>query len=112
MRIELNQVIFGISGAKAIPNAETGKDFTLKDACMHALLHPGRDDTGKQKDEAYKFFLKLRECETDEIELTIEEVAELKEKIGVFYAPLISGQARQQLEGQRGDSYGSLKFNQ
>ena len=99
MRIKMNQKIMGMDGVKALPNTKTGKDFTLKDACMYALLHSGRDDTGKQKDEAYKFFLKLRECETDEIELTIEEVAELKEKIGVFYAPLISGQARQQLEG-------------
>jgi hypothetical protein len=71
----------------------------LKDVCINTVLQPEKDDTEKQKYEAYELFLKLRDCKTDEIELSTEEIVKIKKKIGVIYMPLILGQAFDMLEG-------------
>jgi len=101
MKVKLKQKIFGVDGIKALPNQETECDMTLKDVCINAILQPEKDDTEKQKYEAYELFIKLRDCKTAEIELTTEEIVKLKKKIGGVYIPLILGQAWDYLEGAK-----------
>ena len=98
MKIKLNQKFTGIDGIKSLPNTETKCDLSLKDVCINAVLQPGKEDTEKQKYAAYELFVKIRDCKTAEIELTIEEVAKIKKKIGLIYMPLILGQAFDFLE--------------
>lgn len=100
MRIEMNQKIMSVDGIKAISNQETKCDLTLKDVCINAVLNPGKDDTEKQKYEAYELFVKIRDCKTAELDLTTEEVVKIKKKIGLIYMPLIMGQAWEILEGK------------
>ena len=100
MRIEMNQKIMSVDGIKALSNQETKCDLTLKDVCINAVLNPGKDDTEKQKYEAYELFVKIRDCKTAELDLTTEEVVKIKKKIGLIYMPLIMGQAWEILEGK------------
>jgi len=99
MKIKLDQKIMSVDGIKALSNQETKCDMTLKDVCINSILQPEKDDTGIQKMEAYELFVKLRNCQT-EIELTAEEIAQIKKKIGLIYMPLILGQAFNMLEGK------------
>jgi len=96
MKIKLNSKLIGVDGIKPLPNPDNGKDLTLKDVCINAILQPRKDDTGKQKAEAYELFLKIRDV--NEIDLSVEQVAQIKKNIGEIYAPLISGQAWQILD--------------
>ena len=99
MKIKLDQKIMNTEGIKPLPNSDKkGLPLTLKDVCINAILHPGKDDTGKQKYEAYELFAKIRDCKTPDIEMTIEEVVKIKAKIGDIYMPLILGQAWEMLE--------------
>ena len=97
MKIDLQQKILSVDGIKALQNTETKLELTLKDVCINAILQPGKDDTGKQKAEAYELFVKIRVC-PKEIELTSEEIVQIKKKIGLIYMPLILGQAWNMLE--------------
>ena len=99
MKIKLDQKIMSADGIKAISSQDTKCDLVLKDVCINAILHSEKDDTEKQKYEAYELFVKLRDSQK-EIELTVEEVVKLKKKIGVIYMPLILGQAWDMLEGK------------
>ena len=92
MKIKLNQKILSIDGIKALSNQDTKCDLTLKNVCVNAVLQPGKDDTEKQKYEAYELFVKIRAC-NKEIDLTAEEIVQIKKKIGAIYMPLILGQA-------------------
>ena len=98
MKININQKILSVDGIKALSNQDTKCALTLRDVCINAVLQPEKDDTEKQKYEAYELFIKIRDCKTAEIELTIEEVAKIKKKIGLIYMPLIMGQAWNMLE--------------
>jgi len=99
MKIDISQKIKGLDGVKPLPNPDgKGIPLTLKDICINAILQPEKDDTEKQKYEAYELFVKIRDCKTAEIELTTEEIVKLKKKIGVVYMPLILGQAWDYLE--------------
>jgi len=92
MKIDLKKKLIGVDGIKALPNPDNGKDLTLRDVCINAILQPRKDATGKQKAEAYELFLKIRDA-GNEIDLSVEQVAQIKKSIGEIYAPLISGQA-------------------
>lgn len=99
MKITISTQLKQMDGIKPMPNLEkNGIPLTLKDVCMSALLIPTAKDDGKQKDADYKLFKeKLRDA-GKEVELTAEEVARIKEKIGLTQPPLILGQAWEMLE--------------
>ena len=99
MKVDLRQKILSVDGIKALQNQETKCDLTLKNVCINAVLQPEKDDTEKQKYEAYELFVKIRDCQTV-IELSAEEIVKLKKKIGLIYVPLILGQAWNYLESK------------
>ena len=100
MKIDILQKILSVDGIKALSNQETKCDLTLKEVCITAVLQPGKDDTEKQKYAAYELFVKIRDCKTNELELSTEEIVQIKKKIGLIYVPLILGQAFDLLEGK------------
>ena len=100
MKIKLNQKIISVDGIKPLPNTETKCDLTLRDVCINAVLQPAKDDVEKQKYAAYELFVKIRDCKTNELELSTNEIVQIKKKIGLIYMPLILGQAFDLLEGK------------
>ena len=93
----MTTVIKQSDGIKPIMNPDTGKSMTLKDVCINALLVPNEKDEAKQKYTDYEVFKKLRDS-NKEVELTAEEIARIKKKIGDIYPALVLGQAWEGLE--------------
>lgn len=69
-----------------------GKSLTAKGVALNALLvsPSGDSSTGEQK--AKRYDLALRINATPELEVSPEEIVQLKELIGKIYAPLVVGQ--------------------
>jgi len=111
MKVRLDHVLVNIEGGKLmeeIRTKEKGEDgkpivklaeITLNKVCATALMRPPKEpDTPDQKYEKGK--LAMRIWPLDEAELSIEELALLKECIGVTYGPLVLVQAWDLLEGK------------
>ena len=105
MKIDLSQKIFGMQGTKPIPNPDTGKDYTLKDVCMEAVLFTEINPqtglskaTGKEKYERHELYRKLKDV-YKEVDLSVDEIAEIKKCIGDLKPPLVMGQCWDYLEG-------------
>ena len=98
MKIDILQKIKGVDGIKALPNLDTELDLTLKDVIIQALLSFARDEPEKEKFDSYRLYERLKVHSKNEINLTTEELAKIKKKIGSHYAPLIMGQAWDMIE--------------
>ena len=108
MKINLNQNLVDLAGTSLQDNIvkrdengvvkdESGKpvmelvDVTLNKLAANALLHPAKDDKGE--DKARKYLLAVKCYAADEIDLTPEEIVELKGCISLTYPPIVVGQA-------------------
>lgn len=77
--------------------------MTLGDVAANALLTPDPKDDGKKKMLAFELAIKCK----GEADLTIEEMAKVKESIGKTYPPLVVGRAWNLLE--KGTSNGQAE---
>jgi hypothetical protein len=94
MKINFNQIIKTIKG-------EEIKDLTLKSVSVEALLATFNDEQSLSGEEkAKRYLLATRIYANDELDLTVEEVAKIKQLVGKGYGPLIVGQAWEMLEGK------------
>lgn len=71
----------------------------LKNIITGALLMPEENVSGQKKADRY-FLAQRVENSGDKADLKAEEISEIKELIGKFYAPIIVGQAYEILEGK------------
>jgi hypothetical protein len=107
MKIKINQKLFNVDGLT--PISADGKELTLKDVCINAMLTPvaptyseqgtmtKKGDDDKTKYEKWDMFKKLRDAKED-VELKSEEITFLKKWIGEFQPQLIYGQCYDLLE--------------
>ncbi len=98
MKINFNQELKTLEG-KAIPN-DKREDTTLRDVATQALLISYQDESnlgGEQKAKRWLLAMKIQ-SNSEDIVLTIEEIAEIKKLIGKAYGPLIVGQTWEILE--------------
>ena len=74
---------------------DTGKPFDLKHAATQALLGQlqGEKPDGMKSYKRYKLAEKINESESAEVDLSVEEIADIKKRIGEMYNPIIVGQA-------------------
>ena len=94
MKINFNQPIKSLQG-------EAIKDLTLKVVSTEALLAPFDDERSLGGEEkAKRYLLATRVYANDELDLTVEEVAKIKQLIGKGYGVLVVGQAWDMLERQ------------
>ena len=94
MKINFNQPIKNIQG-------EEIKDLTLKTVSVEALLATFSDEQSLSGEEkAKRYLLATRIYANDELDLTVEEIAKIKQLIGKGYGPLVVGQAWEILEGR------------
>ena len=94
MKINFSQTIKNIKG-------EEIKDLTLKSISVEALLATFDDERSLSGEEkAKRYLLATRIYANDELDLTVEEVAKIKQLIGKGYGALVVGQAWEMLEGK------------
>lgn len=94
MKIKINQNLIGID---YLPILDNGKVLTLKDVSIAAALTPVQEDDFKKKMEKYEIFKKLQSASED-VELTVEEIAIIKAASGKIHPPLVCGQVCEMLE--------------
>ena len=100
-KVNLSAVITSYDGKPMKDGGESDKDATLQSVCfgaMTAVLDGDNAMTGEEKMRAYKLTQKL--VEGGEVELSAEEITELKKRINKAYHFLVVGRAFELLEGQ------------
>lgn len=104
MKINFSTVLKDMSGAKPLiaatdPNEPDKKEtMTLAKVACDAIMAemPDEKRSGKQKAEAYELALRIMAGRT--IEISIEEAALIKDRIGKAYGALVVGQCWPLLE--------------
>lgn len=96
MRIDFSAPIRDLDGN---PIENDKKPFTLKAASINALLivNPNEQQTGEEKVKAFSLAMRINDAKGP-VELTVEEVAKLKDIIGKSYGPIVVGRAYTLLE--------------
>lgn len=97
MKIKINQNLKETDGTNLKYTDDPNKIVTLKDVMSGVLLNSVKDDDGKKKYLKYELAKKILEAK-DVIDLKTDEIAQVKELIGVFRAPWIVGQCWDMLE--------------
>lgn len=90
MKLQLNQTLKTRQGEPIV--LQDGKPRTMCDAIIDALDNPqfSEKKTGAEKHKINA--LALRILAGDPVEVTAEEVAQIKEAVGIGYGPLVVGQ--------------------
>jgi len=101
MLINFEQTFIILGKPDPILKPNSKEPFLLLDAVIEALMSPEEGISGQEKAERWKLATKIY-FNPKTIDLTIEEVAKIKDLIGKgFPSPLVVGQAWQMLEGER-----------
>ena len=97
MKVDFAQVITNLLGEPMKQN-QNDQPLTLGVVASNALLadFPNTDAPTKVK----RFKLAQRIFGDGEVNLEVEEIAEIKKVIGMVYPPLIVGRAWEMIEGQ------------
>lgn len=74
-------------------------DANLKMAMVNAILSPVERESGMDKVKKYELAKKIHDA-TDEVELSVEDVSLIKERVGDVFPALITGQVWSMLEGK------------
>ncbi len=98
MKIKLDQKLVNMHGEIAT-YMDTKVEITLRKVIEDALLYPKEKEDGKAKYVRYEMFKRIMEAK-ESIELTSEDIADIKKLIGETKNPLIVGQAWDLLEGK------------
>lgn len=96
MRRVVTTVLTDLSGAAM--NGTNGP-LTLGSACVDALLGAYQDEAALPGEEKYRRFqLATKLSSSDEVDLTAEEIAQLKKLVGKAWSPLVVGRVYELLE--------------
>lgn len=95
MKIKIDQVIKNFDGTDIAEDIDSNKKVKVTfRAIIERTLHLHNDQnplTAEKKQMAYQIGMKLLSKKLDEYDLTIDQIAFLKERIGNFYGPIIYG---------------------
>ncbi len=97
MKIDFNTELKDLRG-KPIPLTidNVSVNATLLEACVESLMclfDNERTEEGKSKYERWKLAEKLMKSVSGVVDLSVEEIAKLKKRVGKRYSPLIVGPA-------------------
>lgn len=98
MRIKFTTVLKEVDGKTPLTDAETKESVTLRTISVNSLMAEMQDErrSGTQKAEAYE--LSMRIMAADIAEVTVSEVATIKDRIGKCFGALVVGQCWPLLE--------------
>ena len=97
--IKMNQELKDLDG-NTIPGPKEGKKLTLLDVCRTGLLSYDEKMAGEKKYENFKLAKKLEDAPAAGVELTAEEITNIKQLVGKGQFPLIVGIVWDLLEGK------------
>jgi len=99
MLLDTTKVLVNIAG-ESLKESVNGVavDVILRTVVVNALLSPVEKDTGMKKMEKEELARKI--YQNDSVDLTIEQVKLIKDRIGEMYAPIVVGQCWRLLEGR------------
>jgi len=100
MKVNFNQIITDLD-EKPIIDSVTSEMVILKKVCINALLGnvPNEEVKGTEKLSRFTLAKKINDAGDYEVEITVEEVAKIKELIAKFFTTLIVGKCYSMLEG-------------
>lgn len=101
MKIDVNQTLKTMNGQVMKDDDGTGQivDATLRMAMVNAILSPIEKESGMDKVKKFNLAKKIHDAES-EVDLTVEEVSLIKERIGEVFPAIIVGQVFDLLEGK------------
>jgi hypothetical protein len=100
MKLDVTKVLKNIAGDNLMESNEKGEAevVTLRTILVNALMIPEQKDTGTQKAEKYGLAIDIQR--NDEVEITSEQAAMLKEVVGKPYGPVVVGPVFAILDGK------------
>ena len=99
MLLDTTKVLVNIAGESLKETVNSVEmDVILRTVVVNALLSPVEKDTGMKKMEKEELARKI--YQNDSVDLTIEQVKLIKDRIGEMYAPIVVGQCWRLLEGR------------
>jgi len=99
MLLDTTKVLVNIAGESLKETVnDVAVDVILRTVVVNALLSPVEKDTGMKKMEKEELARKI--YQNDSVDLTIEQVKLIKDRIGEMYAPIVVGQCWRLLEGR------------
>ena len=99
MVLDVTKVLVNIAGESLKESVnDVAVDVILRTVVVNALLSPVEKDTGMKKMEREELARKI--YQNDSVDLTIEQVKLIKDRIGEMYAPIVVGQCWRLLEGR------------
>lgn len=101
MKIDVNETLKALSGETLMDTDSKGTaiEATIKAAIVNALLTPAKSDNGIDKVKKYDLANRVYKAE-NEIELTVEEAALIKERVGEAFGAIVVGQIWGLLDGR------------
>jgi hypothetical protein len=107
MQVNVNVVLVDLDGdpIKDAKKAADGQveyvDVTLKRICVNALLAAQQDEKldGLESVRRFNLARKINGAKDGQLKLSAEDISKVKSLIGKSYAPLVTGQAWELLEG-------------
>lgn len=98
MKLDTTQTLKTLSGDVMMDNDGKGNavEATVRMAVVNAVLAPVERESGVEK--VKKYDLASRIFKEDEVELSVEEISLIKERVGEVFPPLITGQIWKLLE--------------
>ncbi len=96
MKVDVTQTLTALSGEAvrepAAEDGEKGKEFTLRAACVNALMAVMEKDNNLSGEDKLKSFELAKRIQNDpEPDLTPEELTKIKDRVGKAYGPVIVG---------------------
>jgi hypothetical protein len=97
MKINIATALKDFEG-KNILNNETKKPIIARDIIAVAINTEDQQNrlTPEKKNQAFQIGIKL--YGHDEVDFTVEQAAFIKERVGIFYSPLITGRINELFE--------------
>jgi hypothetical protein len=97
MRIRVNTPVLDYEG-KPVPDGKGS--LTYQKVFAVALNTFGEDDKPAPEQMAHIYSLSVKLYDNDEVELTLEDAALIKERVGKTFNPLVYGRSCDLLEGK------------
>jgi len=98
MKVKVNEALKSFDGKplKDVDANGQAVDATIRTAMINALLSPVQKESGLEKVKKYKLAQKI--YDGDEIDLDVDEIKLIKDRIGEVYPPVVVGQVYEILE--------------
>ena len=98
MLVKVDGVLRTLSGDTIMDDDGKGNavEATVRMALVNAILAPVQKETGMEKVTKYELAKKIHG--QDEVELSVDDIKLIKDRVGEIYAPLIVGQLYERLE--------------